>query len=69
MRWVYDQGPWTKDKELWQAVQGSQFEDVILDEAIKRAIIRDVIGFFDAKKDYLEFGTPWKVRLISCRSD
>ena len=62
--WVFDQGRWSKDKELWQAVQGVRYEDVILDEAVKAAIMRDVTGFFDAKKDYLEFGTPWKVCLL-----
>lgn len=59
--WVYDQGWWSKDKELWRVVQDSKWEDVILDEGLKRAIMRDVTGFFDAKNAYAEFGTPWKV--------
>jgi transitional endoplasmic reticulum ATPase len=59
--WVYDQGWWKKDKELWRVVQGSKWEEVILDEGTKAAIMRDVVGFFDAKDMYYELGTPWKV--------
>jgi transitional endoplasmic reticulum ATPase len=59
--WVYDQGWWSKDKELWRVVQAARWEDVILDEGTKNAIMRDVAGFFDAKSAYAEFGTPWKV--------
>ena len=59
--WVYDQGRWSKDKELYQMVQRGNWEDLILDEGMKRAIRRDVTGFFDARETYEEFGTPWKV--------
>ena len=59
--WVYDQGRWSKDKELYQIVQRGSWEDLILDEGMKRAIRRDVTGFFDARETYAEFGTPWKV--------
>lgn len=59
--WVYDQGRWSKDKDLYQMVQRGSWEDLILDEGMKRAIRRDVTGFFDAIETYEEFGTPWKV--------
>ena len=60
--WVYDQGRWSKDGELWRMVQGGNWKDVILEENTKRAIMRDVIDFFDARETYAEFGTAWKVR-------
>lgn len=60
--WVYDQGRWSKDEELWRTVQDGDWKDVILEENTKRAIMRDVIGFFDARETYAEFGTVWKVR-------
>ena len=60
--WVYDQGRWSKNNELWRMVQGESWEDLVLDESAKRAIVRDVIGFFDARETYVELGTPWKVR-------
>ena len=62
--WVYDQGRWSKDKELWRVVQSGNWEDVILEESTKRAILRDVIGFFDARETYEEYGTVWKVRYL-----
>ena len=62
--WVYDQGRWSKDKELWRMVQRSNWDDIILDGNIKQAIMSDVIGFFDSEDLYAELGTPWKVRLL-----
>lgn len=62
--WVYDQGRWSKDKELWRVVQSGNWEDVILEQSTKRAILRDVIGFFDARETYEEYGTVWKVRYL-----
>ncbi|CAD6573448.1 MAG: hypothetical protein ASARMPRED_006081 [Alectoria sarmentosa] len=62
--WVYDQGRWSKDEELWRMVQGGSWKDVIMEESTKRAIMRDVIGFFDARETYAEFGTVWKRGLI-----
>ena len=59
--WVYDQGRWSKNSELWRMVRGTSWDDLILDERAKSAIMRDVVGFFDAKETYAEFGMPWKV--------
>lgn len=63
--WVYDQGRWSKNKELWRMVQGGSWQDLIMDEDTKRAIMTDVMGFFDARETYAEFGTPWKVGRLS----
>jgi transitional endoplasmic reticulum ATPase len=60
---VFDQGYWQKNKELWQNIQKSNWEDVILGKEKKEAIIEDVIGFFDSEKRYAEFGVPWKVSI------
>ncbi len=57
---VFDNGFWQKSKELWQNIQKSNWEDVILEKEKKDAIIEDVIGFFDAESRYSEFGVPWK---------
>lgn len=64
--WVYDQGRWGKDKELWRMVQDVSWNDVVMEENTKRAIIRDVIGFFDARETYAEIGAPWKVSRPCC---
>lgn len=62
--WVYDQGSWSKDNELWRMVHSGNWKDIILEESTKSSIVRDVIGFFDARETYAEFGTPWKRGLI-----
>ena len=59
--WVFDFGHWMKDKELWKVVKTANWDDVILDNGTKDAIMGDVLGFFDAESTYAEFGTPWKV--------
>ncbi|MCJ1392178.1 hypothetical protein MMC18_005045 [Xylographa bjoerkii] len=55
---------WLKSKELYQGVQGSDWKDVILDEATKRLLIKDIEGFFDARDTYKRFGIPWKRGII-----
>ena len=59
---VFDQGFWQKSPELWQNIQNSNWEDVILEREKKKAIIDDVLGFFHDADRYKEFGIPWKVR-------
>ena len=61
---VFDQGWWQKSPELWQNIQKSNWEDVILEKEKKEAIIDDVIGFFESQKKYEEYGVPWKVRVL-----
>ena len=61
---VFDQGWWQPNADLWQNVQKSNWEDVILAKDKKNAIIEDVIGFFDAEERYAEFGVPWKRGVI-----
>ncbi|MCJ1251788.1 hypothetical protein MMC30_009026 [Trapelia coarctata] len=62
--WVFDQGYWDKSKELYQAVHDAKWEDVILDEGVKKSLIKDVEGFFDAQETYKRFGIPWKRGII-----
>lgn len=62
---VFDQGFWQKNKELWQNIQKSNWDDVILEKSKKAAIIEDVTGFFNSEEKYQEFGVPWKVGLSS----
>lgn len=61
---VFDNGYWQKNSELYENVQKSNWEDVILDQTRKDNIIQDVMGFFDAEKRYAEFGVPWKRGVI-----
>ncbi|KAF2115102.1 proteasome-activating nucleotidase [Lophiotrema nucula] len=62
--WVFDNSYWDKSKELWKAVNGSSWEDVILDPEMKKNLIEDVQGFFDNQNLYSEFAVPWKRGII-----
>lgn len=62
--WVFDGGFWEKSRELWESVKNSQWEDVILDEGMKKAIIRDVDSFFDGRATYKSLKVPWKRGVI-----
>lgn len=58
---VFDQGYWQKSKDLWRNMRNAEWEDVILENGKKDALIGDVVGFFDSEERYAEFNVPWKV--------
>ncbi|KAF2440471.1 P-loop containing nucleoside triphosphate hydrolase protein [Karstenula rhodostoma CBS 690.94] len=62
--WVFDQGFWQKSYELWKSVQKSHWEDVILEEGMKKQIISDVENFFDGQETYQNLKVPWKRGVI-----
>lgn len=62
--WVFDGGYWQKSKDLYEAVQKSSWDDVILPAEMKKAIISDVEIFFDGQDDYEKLRVPWKRGII-----
>ncbi|KAH7126869.1 P-loop containing nucleoside triphosphate hydrolase protein [Dendryphion nanum] len=62
--WVFDQGWWQKSRDLYDSIQRSKWEDVILDEDMKKAIISDVEGFYDGRETYADLKVPWKRGII-----
>lgn len=62
--WVFDQGYWQKSRELWDSVQKSRWDDVILDDEMKQHIIADVENFFDGRETYENLKVPWKRGVI-----
>jgi transitional endoplasmic reticulum ATPase len=62
--WVFDDSRWQKSKDLWKAVNGSSWGDVILDPEMKKNLIEDVQGFFDNAQIYSDFAVPWKRGII-----
>lgn len=62
--WVFDRGYWQKSAELWNSVQNSTWEDVILDPDMKKAIIGDVDSFFSGRDTYARLKVPWKRGII-----
>ena len=59
--WVYNQGFWRKDHGLWKEIQKADWKDIILKDAFKKALQKDVYGFFTSETIYKELGIPWKV--------
>ncbi|KAJ6490412.1 P-loop containing nucleoside triphosphate hydrolase protein [Mycena vitilis] len=62
--WVYNQGYWQKDHALWVDIQKADWKDVILKDEFKKALHKDVYGFFKSEGIYKELGIPWKRGLI-----
>ena len=62
--WVFDRGYWQKSAELWQSVQQSEWEDVILDSEMKKSIIEDAEHFFISRDTYTDLRVPWKRGVI-----
>ncbi|KAF2429739.1 P-loop containing nucleoside triphosphate hydrolase protein [Tothia fuscella] len=62
--WVFDAGWWHKDAALWDSIQRSTWDDVILDEDMKKAIIGDVSRFYDGRDVYKRLKVPWKRGII-----
>lgn len=61
---VYDQGYWQKNHELWQSIQSAEWSNVILDEDMKKDLIRDVDNFFNGRETYEKLKVPWKRGVI-----
>ncbi|WWC58894.1 uncharacterized protein I303_101439 [Kwoniella dejecticola CBS 10117] len=62
--WVFEQGFWRPDKELWQSVQKASWDDVVLDDKFKTSLQNDYRSFCKSEKVYKDLGVPWKRGLI-----
>ena len=62
--YVFDAGVWTKNKQLYKAIQKSSWDDVVLDPSTKAGIIADVQSFFTNQSLYAEYNIPWKRGVI-----
>ena len=62
--WVFDQGWWQKSRELWQSVENSSWDDVILEESMKQSIMGEIDKFFNSREKYQMLKVPWKRGVI-----
>lgn len=62
--WVFDSSSWQKDGKLFESVKKARWENVILDEGMKKDIVGDINRFFDGRKTYGRLKVPWKRGLI-----
>jgi AAA+ superfamily predicted ATPase len=53
-------GCWSKDREIYKAVQASSFDDLVLAGDMAREIREDFTSFLSAKDEYARYGVPWK---------
>lgn len=61
---IFDGGYWQTSAELWQSVQSANWEDVILEEGMKKSIIGEVDKFFGSRERYQKLRVPWKRGVI-----
>lgn len=57
---VFDGGCWRKDEELFRAIKGSTFDNLILRGNLKQEIYDDLAQFFATRQTYETYGIPWK---------
>ena len=57
---VFEDGEWTKSKQLYKAIKSATFDKVILQESLKADIQADFAQFFASREFYERHGIPWK---------
>ncbi|KII94889.1 hypothetical protein PLICRDRAFT_128201 [Plicaturopsis crispa FD-325 SS-3] len=62
--WIFNQGFWSKSHSLWVEVQKASWSDVVLKDEFKKALQKDIYGFFESEKVYKELAIPWKRGII-----
>jgi hypothetical protein len=57
---VFESGCWSKSKELYESVQSTTFDSLILPDEMKVEIREDFRQFFNSRDEYNRYGIPWK---------
>ncbi len=57
---VYDDGYWTKDEKLFDAIRLSTFENLVLPQSLKTELREDFRRFLASRDLYERLGIPWK---------
>ena len=65
--WVFNRGCWSKSKALWYEIAVSSWNDVIMKEESKKALQKDIYGFFDSEVTYVDLSIPWTVGICCTR--
>ena len=55
---------WMASRALYQEIQKANWDDVILNEGMKRTLTELMHKFFDSKDVYKDLGVPWKRGVI-----
>jgi AAA+ superfamily predicted ATPase len=57
---VYSDGYFDKNKELFESIKNSTFDNLVLPASLKNEIQNDFTQFFDSREVYERYGIPWK---------
>ncbi|MEH2422182.1 MAG: ATP-binding protein [Nostoc sp.] len=57
---VFEDGYWNKNPDLFQSIQGANFQNLVLHGNLKEDIQDDLINFFASREIYANYGVPWK---------
>src|SRR5262249_51409011 len=57
---VYHDGYFQKDKQLFNSIKNSTFDNLILPPVLKQQIQNDFQQFFNSSELYEQYGIPWK---------
>lgn len=57
---IFHEGEWAKDKELYNSIKASTFDNLILRHGLKEEIQREFVQFFASRAVYERHGIPWK---------
>lgn len=61
---VFDGGQWHKSQELYRAIQGAGFDNLVLEGDLKQQVRGDVERFFASRATYERYNIPWKRGLL-----
>jgi ATPase family associated with various cellular activities (AAA) len=57
---VFNGGCWSRSRSMYDAIQRSSFDDIVLAGALKDEIRGDLERFLRAREDYARYRVPWK---------
>lgn len=57
---VFEFGHWRKDPDLFRAIRGATWDNLVLRGALKEEIRDDLSQFFTSRATYEDYGIPWK---------
>lgn len=58
--WVFQDGAWQKDKEMWKAIRTCSWDDIVLEKQFQEGLVRDTETFFSSQEIYKSLGITWK---------
>jgi AAA+ superfamily predicted ATPase len=57
---VFDNGRFSKSEELFRAIRGASFDNLIMPPGLKQEIQQDFTRFFASREMYERYAIPWK---------